>query len=341
MASLAPLGTTRDSERVFQDVKTETEYWKGRIADVGGKEAYTEFSNWIEHDAIDQDQVHTLAHIFGGALYRTEGVGGLSVCDARFTYGCLHEFLGEAIAEHGLPIVPQLNEECVHARVESPLSCQHGIGHGLTAALGYDENAFKQALSVCRELPYSDPIGGCYGGVFMEYNVRTILSVRGEDAPVRPLSNGNYFETCDALSGDFLRPCFFWQPQWWHQLLRVKGESDEDIIFVRLGELCSKATAAPELSRACFEGIGNITAPAAGFDANRAAALCDLTSSDRSSQLFCRSIAANSLYEGGAGLRGDGEAVCHGLSEDDLTYCEAYARNEANVLKTLPRPETL
>lgn len=332
---------TRVPDHAFQDVQTETEYWKSRIADAGGKKAYAEFVGWIERGAVDQDQIHTLAHIFGGALYRVEGIRGLTACDARFTYGCFHEFLGEAIAEGGLSVVRDLNEECATALVESPLSCQHGIGHGLTATLGYDEDSFKQAMAVCRELPYNDPIGGCYGGVFMEYNLRTILSIRGEVADIRPLTDGNYYDLCEILSTDLLRPCFFWQPQWWHQLFRVAGESDEEIIFTRLGALCSEATADPAFSRACFEGIGNITTPAANFDARRAAELCDLTSDHPSRRLFCRAIAANSLYVGGAGPPGDGEAVCEGLSETGRAYCEAYARNEANILRTLPPPETL
>jgi hypothetical protein len=308
--------------------------WSGVISAQGGKEAYGVFAQRVE--TLTPAEQHTQAHYFGTALYEAEGIPALGVCDARFSYGCFHEFLGKAIAEHGLQVVPQLNEGCRAALVESPLSCQHGIGHGVVAYLGYSDEAFIEALEECRVLPYNDPIGGCYGGVFMEYNLQTML---GTQARLRQPTEGaeGAYEPCKGLSLEYAQACVFWQPQWWHTAL-LDQRSDE-LAFERMGELCVGMTAgSPILRRGCFEGIGNIVPPTVGFEPKAAALLCDAAGVDDLSRLQCRSLAANSLTVGGSGRQGNGRAVCEGLAGEALEYCDAYARNRANILEVLPPP---
>lgn len=314
-------------------VRAQENYWKSRITDISPSPAYEEFALSVATAAPEKQ--HDGAHAFGAALFRAEGVSGLSTCDARFSYGCFHEFLGQAIAELGLSSVPSLNEGCQKALITSPLSCQHGIGHGVIAALGYDESLMEKALAVCHDLPYMDPIGGCYGGVFMEYNMQTML---GKEGRLRPVATANMQEPCNRLDESYKPACTFWQVQWWHQVMKEKGKTEE-AIFPAMGKLCDAVPS--ELQRTCYEGMGNITPPAADFDAARSALLCELSSEDSKNRLYCKSYAANSLSSGGAGKVGDGEAVCRGLPSEERSYCEAYAHNEANLLISRVVPDSL
>src|SRR3989344_7594642 len=191
---------------VQRDLAAEEARWGARIAAVGGVAAYTELAREVEPET-PQDR-HAQAHYFGGALYDTEGVESVSVCDAQFSYGCFHEFLGRAIAENGLPSVADLNQKCFDRLDEQGLACQHGIGHGLVSYLGYDQKDLVRALEVCRDLPHGDPIGGCFGGVFMEFNMRTLASENG----LRPGFAEDPTEPCSALRSPYQQPCLYWQP---------------------------------------------------------------------------------------------------------------------------------
>ena len=296
-------------------------YWQSRVRDVGGSAAYDEFATFVQ--SMPQTQQHVRVHAFGRALFREAGEAGLSVCDTRFSYGCFHQFLGDAIASLGASAIPSLNDACFKTLVSSPLSCQHGIGHGVMGSLAYDLTSLHQALATCKELPGSDPIGGCYGGVFMEYNVRTML---GEYAEPRPFE-GNPFEPCDSLDSTFVPACIYWQPQWWQQTVLRDVPLHEQ--FVAMDGYCAKFGTTPELKRACFEGVGNIVAQASNFDAGTARALCNAIESSSVARLFCLSIGANH-FGIDVGAR-DAVLVCDGLSSKQYAYCLAYARNELNV----------
>ena len=306
-------------------------YWEGRVKTLGASRAYEEFARFVDHK--DPNFQHAQAHFFGAGLYAGAGVAGLSTCDARFNFGCFHEFLGRAIAALGLSEVQNLNQGCYEALGPTFLSCQHGIGHGILAYLGYARKDLDHALSVCEDLPYNESIGGCYGGVFMEYNLQTML---GREGRIRPRAE-NVLYPCNELSAIYQPACVYWQPQWWAQTLRQEGEIDLARVFSTLGERCDLLKD-PALGRFCFEGVGNMTAPSGDFIPSRAAALCEASSPDPLKQLFCKSTAANSLSSGGAGEVGEGEKVCDGLSGDYWSFCAAYAANKANVLTPLPNP---
>ncbi len=320
------------SGRSLLTIHTDKSQWKEQIARIGAQAAYNEFAVSVASSSIELQ--HTGAHDFGAALFDQEGMKGLAICDARFSYGCFHEFLGRAISKLGLGAVERLNQGCMDALPQSVLSCQHGIGHGVLAYLGYDEKALSEALQVCHGLPYNDPIGGCYGGVFMEYNVRTML---GRSGALRDIQSDTMLAPCDSLSEEYASACYFWQPQLWHQTFIAEGATTS-VAFKRMGSLCESLKGDAYL-RDCFEGIGNIIAPSADFDGRKAAILCDSTSADPENRLFCRSYAANSLFNGGAGGKGDADAVCAGLSGSRYAYCEAYAHNQANILNQLPDSE--
>jgi hypothetical protein len=317
------IGAGSDAKNGGQSaIKAEETQWRARIAAVGGKTAYEEFAQSVA--SLPPSLKHENAHAFGGALYEEEGIPGLSACDSRFSYGCFHEFLGRAIARHGLSVVSELNEKCSNILSGSPLSCQHGIGHGIEAYLGYSFSDLTRALAICRDLPHNDFIGGCYAGVFMEYNLRTMLGSSG--TPRTP--DGDIYAPCDWLEESYLPSCAFSQPQWWHQGL-FQGAAREDV-FAKLGEYCGRLVHTPALLRVCYQGIGALAGSSAAGVPSRAAQLCDAVSHTKPYALYCTSYAANTM---GIDLGApQGLQVCAGLPGNERAYCEAYARNEANIL---------
>jgi hypothetical protein len=302
-------------------------YWKERIHAVGGVRAYAEFAESVSN--FSPQMQHKGSHAFGGALYDVEGAQGLSVCDSRFSFGCFHEFLGRAITDLGLDSVTQLNQGCVDQLGRGALSCQHGIGHGVLAAIGYDRDDLMKALEICKDLPFNDPIGGCYGGVYMEYNMQTML---GEEGRARPATN-DLAAPCDSLPDPYAAACYFWQAQWWRRYLRDQGIANNLVAYARIGQYCAQAPA--QYARNCYEGIGNNIPPDADFDGDRTRALCEATSDNATDRLYCKSYAANSLFVGGAGKKGDALAVCADLPDSEYRYCVTYANNKANIAAPL------
>ncbi len=310
-----------------KQVSSSELYWNGRIETIGGERAYEELAGDIA-SSRPQEQ-HTRAHEFGGALYTVLGVEGIAICDSRFSFACHHEFLGRAIHDLGLSSVVPLNQKCFDSLSKSPLSCQHGIGHGIVSFLGYDEDSFMRALEVCRDLPYGDPIGGCYGGVFMEYNMQIML---GEEGKLRPLKGEEWLAPCDTLPSEYQSACAYWQPQWWNITLRDRGMLDIPERYKFMGSQCEQLGSS-SLVHDCFGGIGNIVPASVEFDPVKSRSLCEVVSSTPLYQLLCKSTAANSLTLGGGGQKGDGRVVCDGLMSDHLEYCLAQADNKGSVAK--------
>lgn len=311
------------------DLNSRETFWAGVIKKEGPAQAYKDFGTAVAQ--LSPEKQHENAHVFGGALYTVEGLSGLTTCDSNYSYGCFHEFLGRAIASLGLSVVNELNQDCVNKLGSNALSCQHGIGHGIEAALGYDFSALQKSLALCKDLPYNDPIGGCYGGVFMEDNMQTML---GDQGKARELTSTGVQYPCDVLDDPYENACYFWQSQWWSQELRSSGMTDVDAIYTKIGSYC--AAAPSEYRRSCFEGIGNNLVGDANFDGDRARKLCIDASKDPTYQLYCRSLAADSLFVGGAGKKGDALALCDGLTGNAYSFCSLYASNTANIARELP-----
>ncbi len=316
------MGMAKESHYAIVDRGERYAHWKERIEAVGGAKAYAELAEDIGALSIREKLMHV--HVFGIALYEVLGIPGLSVCDAKFSFGCFHEFLGEAIADKGVEIVPMLNTACAEALADSsPLSCQHGLGHGIQSYVGYEPDDLIEGLEICHDLK-NDRIGGCYGGIFMEFNLRTMW---GEEARPRETTREHVADTCISISEEFRPACFYWSPQWWLQALY--GDSSSESSFTTLGDICISTTGSETLRRDCFDGIGTIVPSSASFEPRRTARLCDAVSSRPLDRLYCRASAANILSVDVG--REKGEASCVGLMGNSFDYCVAYAQNRANV----------
>lgn len=237
---------------------TETllSYWNEAVREYGGKEAYQRFAD--AYGALDVQRQHALAHVFGEALYKQEGISGVAVCDSNYSFGCYHAFFGWALADQGLSILEELDQECIKEYGRKGLGCQHGIGHGVIAELGYDKLA--ESLEACMRLDWQDPIGGCTSGVFMEFNFNTMqqwgtrqLDERGEHYP------------CTEVPDRFTQACYFEQPAWWSM-----REGDD---YAHVGALCEEVTDAAD-REACYRGTGNVIAGLTKYNIEEMQAAC-------------------------------------------------------------------
>ena len=222
----------------------------------------------------------------------------------------------------------ELNKACREALGSSSLSCQHGIGHGIAVAVGYERDQLDKALAVCEGLPFSDAIGGCYGGVLMEYNVRTMGGERGV-----PRENTGPLEPCVSLRDPFATACYFWQAQWWGQQI-FQGISSPDT-FAKMGAFCIGLPIEAH-RRSCFQGIGNIAAHGGGFTAMGVRELCGAVSSLARYKLLCVAVAANHL--GIETTDTEAKKACLDFSDDEAIYCLAWAENKSNVAGSVPLP---
>lgn len=259
--------------------------WAKLIDTLGVNRAYEKFKEINKKN--DPGLAHTNAHNFGEVLYSKAGLDGVSVCDTEFAYGCYHTFLGSAIHFHGLEVVTGLNQKCIDNLGSQALACQHGIGHGLVSYLGYDLDFVNQSLQICKNLPANDPIGGCYGGVFMEYNFENMLV---EEGKTRSYDKSDPLFPCDKLESSFTNSCYYWQPQWWAQVL----DGDNNTRFKKISNFCENLTVATNRDN-CFIGIGNITGQLVNWDTAKAKQLCSFTS-DPHFNLLCIAGTAGSFW---------------------------------------------
>ncbi|MFT7507306.1 MAG: hypothetical protein ACI92I_000449 [Acidimicrobiales bacterium] len=262
------------------------DYWQSMIAERGSIAAYDTISTYEEHYGLVF--THGIAHAFGGALYEKENVAGITVCDDRFLYGCVHELVAMALMDRGGSIVEVLAEQCNQIEKNSiqAVACQHGIGHGLIGFLGYQEHHLSEALNICAisvdkgNLP---KVQGCMGGVFMEYNLRALK--RGDGVGDMRRLQTSVTEPCDSLTDSGRLGCIYWQVQWWQQGL-LKGGNDESAQST-LGKYCDQVSQTDEEQQVCYGSIGTFITPATSFRYEPSALLCRSAAQNDKQALYC------------------------------------------------------
>ena len=249
---------------------------------------------------------HTLAHIFGELVYKKEGMAGIKLCDVTFSYGCYHSLAGKAIIEHSLSAVKDLDRECFAVKDASPLGCLHGIGHGILGYVGYGR--LNDALEACKETSWTGPLGGCPGGVFMEYNFHTMESIEG--TKLRKPDGEDVYEPCTSLPERFKQECFYNQAQWWIDL------NSKD--YSKVGALCDAVSNKVE-REACLRGLGDGIVGRTDHNPALAVAACKTLASPRS-ELLCREGAYRVVFAS-IKTRSEAPQLCEGLSGEYLKLC--------------------
>lgn len=246
--------TSEQPSRLF-DVPVVRAQFEESIRTNGGQEAYRLFSRAYEDMPFGTR--HTAAHLFGETLYEIEGVPGVVACDSAFDYGCFHGFFIEAVSTEGLAVVVPLDEACQTTSVELASSCQHGIGHGIIEFLGQEKLA--EALELCAQIQRSGPLGGCFSGVFMQYNAPRVATQDGTlQQTVRPLEDSNDpYDQCPTLDARFKPACYYSLPLWWKNLYQPA--------YDRIGKLCDEVPE-QEFRTTCFFGLGTVIASSSDFE---------------------------------------------------------------------------
>lgn len=288
-------------------------YWEARIHAVGGKAAYAELADALA--GKDPNVSHQAAHVFGGALFRAEGLPGISVCDTGFIYGCFHQFVAEAITAKGLDVLDTIGTLCA-----DNLQCLHGIGHGILADIGYNPAAAQQATTACLQLPKHDLFSGCIGGVFMEYALRSMLT---DTRPRMLTAHDDVLSPCNRVAPEYAGTCYYWQAQTWK--LSWQASTTPAALFTHMGELCRGVGGENRLF--CFAGIGAAAVSVAQYDPSALSALCDSTSGELMDQALCRAAGGKALA--GAVSEKIGEQTCTGLPGATNRACLRYIATPA------------
>lgn len=293
----------------LSDYSAVTEHWESRISDAGAEAAYEEFKT-LYRELVPGMQ-HTMAHIFGVALYDTEGLSGVAVCDEDFLYGCYHSFFATAIQNEGTDILGELDTICARKYEDGAyLGCQHGIGHGILSYVGKED--LVEALDLCTTIPWQE-IGGCSGGVFMEYNFNFLGS--NDSAKIRERGESLH-EPCDDLPAIHQPSCYAELPQWWHYVIPDDYE--------KMGDLCEEISAQDQ-QNICYGAIGRFALNYTDYDVPETVHRCR---SIRSEEGYIRCVvgAAQSTE---TVPNGDelGRRLCAVFDESDKADCLAKLNN--------------
>jgi hypothetical protein len=292
------------------------QFWIGYIKTHTAAAAYEKFKS--SYGGFPPTDQHMASHLFGGALYNAEGLEGLIVCDMFFSSGCFHEFIGRALHEHGEGILKEMDTYCK----TTPFDCQHGIGHGLVTYSGYDYEDLLEALDLCNELGSTDVRDGCFGGVFMEYNIRVMLE------PEAGIRTQEKTEAPDALClrvpSFSQQACYFWLAQW------LLGSEFEGSVNEKLLLATPKCQMIIDVDSRlnCYSGMAN-ELPSYTDDRAVMAQFCNEESLQAADPLFevqCKSGVASSLFMD-TRTRDEAPLMCDGLTGNEYAFCDQTSRN--------------
>ncbi len=297
-----------------QDLNDFWKVWSKKMDTLGPQVAYGQFVS--SYSSTPANYVHELAHIIGQLIYSKMGVDGIAICDKSFAFGCYHTFLASAIKDHGLEIIPSLNQKCANKLQDQALGCTHGLGHGLVADLGYSDSTLNQALGICAGLSGSDPIGGCAGGVFMEYNLRTL---EGPEGQLRTFNSAHPYHPCLNLPSQYRPACIYWQTQWWGGV--ISGSAEE--VYNQIGKYCFGLTN-NSLQQECFRGAGNAVTQFANWEVDKTIQLCNLMPT-KIGKLECRGSAAG-LFWTDPLAKAHAKEICHDADSNIEQSCLKFSK---------------
>lgn len=314
------------------DIEARATYWRERIDRVGGRRAYDEFRKLVQ--SFTTPQKHLNAHFFGTALYDVAGMAGVDVCDGSFSYGCFHAFMIRAVEDRGTTAAQELYTACRETLGDTAEQCQHGIGHGLLGITGYGPQDVDVAIAECDRLtPRDNLIGGCAGGVFMEYGLRGMQGL-GLSAH-RPFSEGEVLSPCTDLEDpDYHAACAYWQPMWWMETAPERG--DDERMAEKMGAWCAQLPGGRETLTSCIAGIANriqLLTDEVPSDAGR---ICALVTTDMTLREYCQRHSAQRYtvyYPLEFSLR-----ACDGLPDTNGNRCREMATRASEARRRDQKP---
>lgn len=256
-------------------------YWIKQIKTSGAEEAYQKFVE-ENNDSLFEVQ-HIRAHVMGEALFETEDIHGIAICDANFGFGCFHGLFTVGFASRGNIFIQESNAMCLDRYGPLGTGCQHGIGHGIVEYVGHDN--LTDALNLCDETSQPTPLLGCTSGVFMEHNTPfTVLPGEETQEPYRFVEEKPY-AACNTVDERHLESCYYELGGWWEVVL--KGDK------LKMGRLCSEISNS-KLRNMCALGLGNIIGPTNSYDVVQSSVLCQQM--PENVVAFCHAGAAWSLF---------------------------------------------
>jgi hypothetical protein len=265
---------------------------------------------------------HPLAHALGYAVRSTPATATrlLSQCDDRYQSGCYHGILQRYFdARMGMPIAQKvLVAPCDGLRGTREqfrlFDCLHGTGHGLMMYHRYDVNA---SLKDCDRLAADWDQRSCYGGVFMEHNMGARMQTFGDGAfgmhrhstpapSVVLYKPKDLHYPCNTTPLRYRRACYELQAD----LILPALKQD----YRKAGRVCD-AAGNPDLTSACYLGLGRNASGAAAFHYGGIRKRCDLASA--AGLPFCYQGAVRHLaYAPSELARGVG--FCNSLSPGEV-----------------------
>ena len=241
----------------------------------GSVSAYHALEEEVTHESLEYQR--DIAHIFGEELYKVEGLNGLHACDHTLLNGCFHGVLLSTIGREGLQAIDQVEEIC-QKDGEIDLACHHGIGHGFGEYFGPQN--LNQQFEACTNLSWKKPVGGCVGGVMMEYHFPSLLDEKNQIIGIKRFDPKRPYDPCDSVAEAFKNSCAYYIPRWWKSV----------IDYQQIGKLCD-GFETKDQQWYCYHGAGYIAAHFTDFNVEKTKQLCDLMP-NQPGRLWCRMSAA-------------------------------------------------
>lgn len=297
-APVDPALALSDAEHVETlDVAEATTYLRQISEDKGGAYGYQVLGKispkWNTY-------IHMFGHVIGAELYKQQGLRGMAVCTTDFAFSCYHSILGAAVAEEGIRAVRDINQVCVESK--DLWACQHGLGHGIMATVGYDD-PFK-ALEVCAGLSDQSPINGCIQGVFMEHNSLTMLDPAMHKQ--RELTDTGLYYPCDTVADEYKNECYHEIPVWWRG---IYGQEN----YKKIASLC-EGVPNQENKNWCFRRLGSLIIEPPLITASTSIAACKAALPLGSALAYCVQSIQNELP--------GGNNACESLEPTDRAVCQ-------------------
>ncbi len=216
---------------------------------------------------------HLFGHVIGDELFNEQNIQGLEVCTSEFSFACYHSLISRAIFEQGLENIAEINKRCL--QLEDSGGCRHGIGHGIMAALGYEDPV--AAVAVCATLAKYGTTRACVEGVIMEFNFHQLEEMA--PSSFRQVDERGYYYPCTEISEKYKNECFFEQTLWWREVL---GKTS----YPAIGALCD-AIKNDEHKVWCYRGIGRLIPEFSSDPIETMAAQCIGSTSAVDGQALC------------------------------------------------------